>query len=182
MEAHNTTIDTFSQTTVTSNTQGDNKNLILTSEKQNTSDAPAEKIKGLTINDTGYYESDRVNANDAKGYPERDPKIVTHTSDGKKIKVTDTSNGDLHQTLLINRTLPIITTMMDPPVDDSIETCSGTPHTLATTLTKEFITDAAYSSPRFLRTPRNVRRTCRGITDPGENIYAVRSPGITNQF
>ena len=34
-ETHNVTVDTFSQTPVTPNTQGDNENTILTSEKRN---------------------------------------------------------------------------------------------------------------------------------------------------
>ena len=122
MEAHNTTIDTFSQTTVTSNTQGDNKNLILTSEKQNTSDAPAEKIKGLTINDTGYYESDSEKANGANVNPARDPKVAIHTSNIKKRKLTDTSNGYLRQKLLSNQTLPIINTTIDSQVDNIVAT------------------------------------------------------------
>ena len=48
-----------------------------------------ELTKGLTINDPGYYESDK---NDVKGYPSSYPKVDTQTSDGKKRKVTDTSN------------------------------------------------------------------------------------------
>ena len=95
MNAHNITVDTFSQTPVTSNTQGENKRTILTSEKRNKLDILAETLKGLKINNTGYYESESANANDAKGDPVSDPKVATHTSYGKKIKVTDTINGDL---------------------------------------------------------------------------------------
>ena len=69
----------------------------MTSEKQDKSNAIAEPLKGLTTNDAGYYESDPVNANDAKGDPASDPKISTYTSDGKKRKFTDTSNRDLQQ-------------------------------------------------------------------------------------
>ena len=35
VETHNVTVDTFSQSPVTPNTQGDNENTILTSEKRN---------------------------------------------------------------------------------------------------------------------------------------------------
>ena len=52
---HNKTVDTFRQTPAMPNTQGGNENMILTGEKQNKSDALAETLKGLTINDAGYY-------------------------------------------------------------------------------------------------------------------------------
>ena len=100
-------MDTFNYTY---NTQRENENKMLTSEKRDKSDALAEKLKGLTINNTGYYESDSSNANDEKGDPASYLKIATHTSDGKKIKVTDTSKGYLQPKLLSNRNLPIITT------------------------------------------------------------------------
>ena len=83
-------MDTFSQT---SNTQIENENTILTSEKQDKSDALVEMLKRLTINDTGYYESESANKNGTKSDPASAPKISTHTSDRKKINVTDTSNG-----------------------------------------------------------------------------------------
>ena len=63
--------------------------------------------------------------NDAKFDPARDPKIATHISDRKKIKVMDTSNGDLQQKSLINWTLLIITTMMDPQIDGRVATCGS---------------------------------------------------------
>ena len=92
MDAHNVTADTFSQT---SNTQRENANAILTSEKLNISDDLAETLNDLTIKDAEYYISDSVNANYAKGDPASDLETVTHTSDGKKMKVTDSSNGIL---------------------------------------------------------------------------------------
>ena len=85
-------MNNFCQTTVTPNTQGENENAILTSERLNNLDALAGRLKGLTINKAGYYETGK---NDAKGDPASDPKVATHTSDGKKIKVTDPSNGNL---------------------------------------------------------------------------------------
>ena len=51
----------------------------------------------LKNNDTRYYESESVNANDSKVDPARNPKITTHTIDRKKGKVTYTRNGDLQQ-------------------------------------------------------------------------------------
>ena len=92
----------------------------------------AETLKGLKIKDAGCYESESENANDAKGDSESDPKIDTHTSDVNKRKITDTSNGDLQQKLLINRSLPIITTMLDPWIDDRVVTYGTSLHKLMT--------------------------------------------------
>ena len=74
------------------NTQEENENTILTSEKLNNSGALAETLKGLTINDAGYYYSDE---NDEKGDPASNAKVATHTNVGKKRKVTETSNGNV---------------------------------------------------------------------------------------
>ena len=114
--------------------------------------------------------------NDAKGDPASDPETVTHTSDGKKRKVTYTSNRDLQQTLLNNGTLLIVTTTMDPRIDNRIATCGGTPHSLTTPMTKEVITDAVYSIAQGLLTPRRVKRTGRDVTTPGDIPHSVRSP------
>ena len=80
-EAHNVTADNFCQTPVTPNTKGENANMIFTSERLNSSDALAETLKILTINDARYCESDK---NGSKGDPARNPKVATHTSDRKK--------------------------------------------------------------------------------------------------
>ena len=103
-------------------------------------------LTDLTINDAEYYVSESANMKDAKGDPASDPNTVTHTSNGNKRKVTDTSNGILQQTLLSNRTLPNFTTTMGPSIDDRIATFGGNNHTLVTLTTKEVITDAARSS------------------------------------
>ena len=126
-------------------------------------DALSETIKGLKINNTGYYESEK---NDAKDDYASDPKTVPHTSDGKKRKVTDTSNGNLQQKLLINQTPLIISTMFEPLITDSFATYGGTPHAITKPTTKEVITDAARSSAHILRTPGHVCRTVRDGTIP----------------
>ena len=76
---------------VTPNTQGKNGNSIFTSERLNNLDALAETLKLLTINDAGYYESEE---NYVKFNPAISPNVDTHTTDGKKRKVTNTSNGN----------------------------------------------------------------------------------------
>ena len=90
-------MDNFCQTLATPNTQGENENAILTSERLNNSDALVEMLKVLTINDAGYYESESANTNDAKGNLASNKEVATHTSDRKKRKFTDTSNGYLQQ-------------------------------------------------------------------------------------
>ena len=88
-------MDTFSQKSVTPNTQGENKNTILRSEKRNNSDELAETLKWSTIINIRYYESYSANVNDANIDPASDLKVAPHTSDGKKRKVTKTRNGYL---------------------------------------------------------------------------------------
>ena len=69
-------------------------------------------FKGLTFNDNGCYEPDSAIANEAKGDTASNTKLASHTTDRKKIKVTDTSNRYFQQKILSNRTLPIITTII----------------------------------------------------------------------
>ena len=64
----------------------------MTCEKLDKSDELSETLKDLKNNDAEYYVSNSENANDANGDPASDPKIITHTSDGKKRKVMNTSN------------------------------------------------------------------------------------------
>ena len=111
-------MDNFSQTPVTPNTQGESENMILTSEMQNNSDALAETFKGLTINNTGYYESDSANANYAEGDPASDPKLATYTSDGKKERFWTLATEICKKKS--NRTLLIITTAIDPWIDNRV--------------------------------------------------------------
>ena len=63
--------------------------------REKNSDALAKTLKGLTINNYGYHESDSTNANETKGDPASNPKVATHSSDRKKRKSTETSNGYL---------------------------------------------------------------------------------------
>ena len=93
----------------------------------------------MTINDARYYESESANDNDSKD-----------TSDGKKGKVTDTRHGDLQQKLWSNRTLPIITTTMDPRIDDRVTTCGAPPHKIKMPRMLDVVTDAACEFSRLL--------------------------------
>ena len=93
----------FRQMTFTTNTQGNNENVILTIERPNISDALVEIIIGSTINNAEYNELYSAKKNDAKGHPEIDPKVATHTSNRKKREVREISNGYLQHKLLSNR-------------------------------------------------------------------------------
>ena len=59
-DAHNVTVDTLCQTPVTPNTQGDNENSILTSERLNNSNSLSETLRVLKINNDGYYDSEKM--------------------------------------------------------------------------------------------------------------------------
>ena len=111
--ANNMTMNTFyHQHPVPTNTQGVIANV--TNERRIYLDILAEKIKrfnGLTIqstiNDSAYYNSEK---DDAESDPNINPKVATHTSDGKKRKLnyTDTTNRNYPRKLLINRLIPEI--------------------------------------------------------------------------
>ena len=118
----------------------------------------AETLKGLTINDAGYYDSDK---NNAEGDPVINQKVVTHTSDRKKRKVTDIINRNLQHKLLINWTLQIITMTIDPWILDRVATCRRNSYACTTHTTKLVILDAARSSACITWTPRQVSRTGR---------------------
>ena len=49
LDTDNVTMDTFCQSPVTTNTQGDNAKAIFTSERRNTLDMLEETLKGLTL-------------------------------------------------------------------------------------------------------------------------------------
>ena len=138
-DADNITADTIIHT---SNTQRENANVIFTSEKLDKSDEMADALKDLIINDAGYHESDTATASDAQVDPTRDPKTVTHISNGKG-KVMETSNGNFKQKLLSNRNLPVVVPTMAP-------------HTLLTPATKEFVVDPALGDAWVNRTPQQV--------------------------
>ena len=58
----------------------------------------------------------------------------------------DTSNRYLQHKLLSNRTLLIITTTIDPRIDNRVATSRAFLHKIVTPKTKEVVTDAALSS------------------------------------
>ena len=120
-------------------------------------DILAETIKvfnGLiiqsTINDSAYYNSEE---DDAESDPYRDSKLATHTSDGKKIKVsdTDTINRNSPQKLLINRTIPVIIPPIDPPILNGVMASRRTFRAHHMIALKYIVTDAARSGARVFQ-------------------------------
>ena len=120
-------------------------------------DILAETIKGFkiltlhsTINDFAYYNSDK---DDAEINPKSDPLVATHTSDGKKIKVsdTDTINRNSPQKLLINRTIPVIIPPIDPPILNGVMASRRTFRAHHMIALKYIVTDAARSGARVFQ-------------------------------
>ena len=87
-DAKKFTADTFSHA---SNTKRENGNAIFTSENIDKSDELVDTVKKLTINNSGYYESNTVTANGAQG------DLTPHTS-----------NINVQQKLLSYQTIPIL--------------------------------------------------------------------------
>ena len=150
-------MDTFCQSPVTINTQINNANI--PNERQISSDILAETLKGFkiltlhsTINDSTYYNLEKY---DAESNPKNDPLVATHTSDGKKRKVTDTdtTNRIFPQKLLINRTIPVIISPIDPPIADEVAASRGTLHARQKIASKEIVTDAVRSGAHVFRYP-----------------------------
>ena len=83
--------------------------------------------------------------------------VATHTSDGKKRKVTDTDTTNLKSPhkLLINRIIPDIIPVVILPVHqmtaDRVAASVDTLHAVRTVLSKNIITDAACSAAHVFK-------------------------------
>ena len=107
--------------------------------------------------------------------------LATHTSDGKKINVTDTdtTNGNSPRKLLINRIILEIIPASTPPIEQKItEDAAGsveTFHARRTILSKEIVTNMARSALHVFRTPGDVRRNGTDGTTPWDGSTAIGS-------
>ena len=150
-------MDTFCQSPVTTNKQGNTANV--PNEKQISSDILEETIKGFkiltlqsTINDSAYNNSEE---DDTESYPNSDPKVATHTSEGNKIKFTDTetTNGNYPHKSLINRLIPEIILFIIPQIDqkiaDGVMASGETLYARRTIPSKEIVMDAVRSAAHF---------------------------------
>ena len=177
--ANNVNIDTFSQSPVITNTQGDISNV--TNQRQIYSDIMAETIKGFngfktqsTINDSTYYNSKEHNA---ESDPKSDQLVATNISDGKKRKVTDTDtiNRNHQQKLLINRLIPETTPFIilpSPRLAEEVAASSGTLHAHQTIISEDIVTDVARSGVRIFKDPTvvNWKDTDRTIPRDGNTV------------
>ena len=138
-------MDTFSQFPVTTNTKGNIANV--QNERQISSHILAETIKGfkgstlqLKTNDYAYHTSEE---DDTENDPSSNPKVATHTSEGNKIKYTDTdtTNRNSLRKVLINRLIPEMIHVFIPPIDqtntDGVGASEGTLHMCCTILSHE---------------------------------------------
>ena len=94
----------------------------------------------------------------------------------------NTSNGDLQQNLLSDRTLPIITMMIDPWIDNMVTNSGASTINLAMPRMTKVITENARRNSQALQTPGHVVRTGRYGTTPVNCNVTVSSPRITGQF
>ena len=81
MDAHNINTDTFCQYPVTTKTRGVKGKRNNNKWEHNNSDALAETLKLLTINDAAYYNSDKMTQ---KAILQAIQKVSNHTSDREK--------------------------------------------------------------------------------------------------
>ena len=131
----------------------------MTNERRISSEILVEMIKvfnGLTIqstiNNSAYCNSEK---DDAESDPNSDPNVDTHTSYGKKIKVTDNedTNRNSPRKLLINWLIPDIIPVEILPIDQTIAEdaagCVDTLHAYHTILSTEIVMDGARSAAHF---------------------------------
>ena len=133
-----------------------------------------------TINGFAYYNSDEE---ETERNPKSDPLVDTHTSDRKKRKVTDTgtTNGNHPQKILINRTLPITTPPIEPPIAYVAASDIGTTHARHTIASKVIVTDAACSGARVFQDPADINRKDTEGKITWESNTSRRSPRLTSQ-
>ena len=157
-----------------SNTQIENAHAIFINETLDKLDKLADTLKYLIIIDAKYYVSNSATVNDAKGDPARNPKTVTHTSDGKG-NITDTINGNLQQKLLRYRTLLVVVPTMEPNIDDRIAKILGAYQKILTPATKEVVADVVCDGVWVNWTLRQVIQTVRDGSTPFNTGMDVRS-------
>ena len=120
-------------------------------------------FKGLTlkskINDYAYYHREE---DAGESDPTSNRKVATHTSGGKKRKVTDTDNTNRNSPhkSLIYRIIPEIISVVSPPIDqtaaDGVEGSGDNLHTRHMILLKEIVMETARSAAHVFRTPAEV--------------------------
>ena len=87
--------------------------------------------------------------------PKRDPKVVTHAT-----------NGNSTQTLLINPAIPVFIGPINPLVTADVVGVQDISSPRQTVLLKASVTDAARSCARIFRTPWKLSGTGRDVATP----------------
>ena len=130
------------------------------------------------INDSAHYH---LEEDDAEIDTNSNPKVATHTSYGKKIKVTDTGtiNGNYPHKLLISRIILEIIPVIVPPFNqtnaDEVVASGSTFHAVRAALHKEIVMGLARSAARILKDPPVVNWKDAGSTTP-QYINTVGMP------
>ena len=125
------------------------------------------------INDPANYNSDK---DDTESDPKIDPLVAPHTSDRKKRKVadTDTTNGNSPQTLLINRTIPVIILPINPPIVGRFPAGIMTVHVHQTIALKLIVTDVARIGACVFQYPEAVNWKDTDGTIPWDGNISIR--------
>ena len=82
------------------------------------------------------------------------------TQKAKKRNITDndTTNGNSPQKLLINRIVPVIVSLVEPPIVDGVAAGRGTAHARQTIALKVIVPNAARSGAQVFQDPTAVNR------------------------
>ena len=158
------TINTFCQSPITTNTQGKIANV--PNERQIYANVLSETIIGFriltldsTMNSSEYYHSEE---NDAENDPNRYPKVATHSSDRKKIKVTDTdtTNENSPHKLLINWIIQEIILveilLIEQTISEDGAEIGEILHVYCTIISKKIVIDATRRYAHVIITPAGV--------------------------
>ena len=155
------TTDTFIQPPVTTNTPREKTDVA--NEKQISSDSLTETLKGFNILKLQSKINDSADDHSIKNVIESDPRSIqlgaTHTSDGKKRKITDTetTKGNSPQKILTNREIPEIIQgvimLVNQTTMDGVTTSGMALYAVRAFLHKEIVTGATRSAAGVLKYP-----------------------------
>ena len=138
-------------------------------------------FKGLTlqstINDSAYHYSEE---DDTESDSNSDPKVATHTSDGKKRKVTDTetTNRNSPHKSLTDQLIPVVIPLIGQTNTDGVAASGNTLYVVRTIISKEIVTDAARSTAHVFRNPADVSWHDTDKTTPRDGNTFIRSTSL----
>ena len=132
-----------------------------------------------TISDSSYYN---LEEHDAVSDPKSDVLVATHTSDENKRKITDTDTTNVNSPhkLFLCQIIPGAIRQIYQTIMEDVAVIGETLYTRMMVLSKEIVTDAAHIGARIFQTPREVIRTVRDSTTPGDRNTAVDAARSTS--